>query len=555
MLTQKKNDIIMNLMAVTFIIVVCFLTKTRYTSPIYADEMGYLSNAALMRGLDWSDAVRNLPYYGYGVSVLYLPFFWLFSSTTLIYGGVKVLNTVLILISYFVIQKVLIYIFGEENTIQCRIVAVACCCSSYLLAARNFALTEVPLTAIYFVCGFFFIKYIETKKISWKVLLLITAIFMLMIHVRTIGSFAVTVFMVLCYEFKELEGKERIKKWLITIIIAIIGVALCFGIKSIFVSSGGAGSVSTINDISGQAGKISYLLSKEGILNFFISVGTKLWSFGIAYFLMPFVGIVYAAKSVFENKNRFLMMFYLLAFGAEFAINCAYLSYIDRTDMIFYTRYSEYAILPLFCIGLVQILNNQCKPVTIMGTFLFEVALTGTVVYAEKAYECYGYLAACIPDMMLWWEDDYINYKLAVGLVGIIVIGLYILIDCAQYIVLAEFLAIWILSCNASYADYEKTLSQDILYGCREVAEYIKEYEYEKVYVVGDTSWDGMHNSCWIQFFLPDTKVEIVDVSNVNSCKVYSGEVMVSSAKIYQDNNLEMNCVYETERFFLFEEN
>lgn len=553
MLLRKKNDLVKEFVGVLFIILMCFFTKTNYHSPIYADEMGYLSNAALMTGLDWSNAVQNLPYYGYGVAILYVPLFWLFDSVDLIYVGVKVINTLLLVGMYYVAKKTLVNIYGEENCVQCTIVASLCCCTSYLLTARNFALSEVPLAMLYFSSVLFFTKYMKTNKQIWKIMLLVIDTYMLMIHVRTIGCFAVTVFMLSCYDFKATEGGRRLKNWAITIVIAVIGIGLCFGIKEIFISIGGTGSVSTINDISGQSVKISYLFSKDGLLAFLISICSKLWSFGIAYFLLAFVGFIFALMYIFEDKNRFLMAFLVLAFGAEFAINCAYISYIDRTDMIFYTRYSEFAILPFFCMGLIEILNNKCKPATIISVLLLEVGLTGAVIYAENAYECSRYLAACIPAMMFWWEDSYINYKLALIIIILIAIGLYLLKDKSKYIVLVVILAIWIMSSSISYTEYEETLSVDVLYGCREAAQYVQDNGYEKVYVVGDATWDGMHNPCWIQYFLPTMEVEIIDVSEIDLCVLEEGEVILSSRKIYQDNNLDLSYVHETDRFYFVE--
>lgn len=553
MLDRKRKDWINDLISILFIMAVFFFTRTGYSSPIYADEMGYLSNAALMAGLDWSEAVKYLPYYGYGVSLLYVPLFWIFSNVDLVYIGVKVINLLSILVMYVFEKKILLCVFGEEKNVSSMLTAMVCCCTPYLLAGRNFALAEVPLATLYVLAIFFFVKYMDSKNSGYKVALLAIGIYMLMIHLRTIGSFAVIVFMVLCCDYKEEEKKKRLKKWCFTISIAIIGVLVCFWVKGIFVSSGGAGSSSNINDISGQGAKISYLLSRDGFLALCISAFNKLWTFGIAYFLIPFLGIVFAIKSILKNENRMLMLSMILAFGAEFAINCAYISWIDRTDMIFYTRYSEFAILPIFCLGLVEILNNKCKLVTVVGSILLELALTGSIIYARETYETSRHLAACIPDIMFWWKGEDIDYKVAFGVILIVISGLYLLRSEVKYAILGEILAVWMMSCNISYTDYETMMSSKILEGYREVCEYIQAGGYEKVYVVNDNTWEGQHNSCWIQYFLPNTKVKLVDPSAITEIEINERYILLIPEQLGWDDTLGLNCINETEGFYFVE--
>ena len=49
--------------------------KNIYTVWQIGDEAGYLMNAAFFSGHDWSGIYEVIPYYGYGYSLLLIPFF------------------------------------------------------------------------------------------------------------------------------------------------------------------------------------------------------------------------------------------------------------------------------------------------------------------------------------------------------------------------------------------------------------------------------------------------------------------------------------------------
>ena len=87
------------------------------------DEAGYLGNAAWMAGYDWSSTREVLPYFGYGYSLLLVPFFYLCDNGVMLIQAAVCINIVCILVSYLVQIKLMTQMINKCSVFLVAVIA------------------------------------------------------------------------------------------------------------------------------------------------------------------------------------------------------------------------------------------------------------------------------------------------------------------------------------------------------------------------------------------------------------------------------------------------
>lgn len=128
----KNNKYMWIAFLIAFLPRLLFLVKT-YPVSITGDEMFAIWPAAKLLGYDWSGVMQDYRYYGYGYTVLWVPFMALIKNPVILYrcmAGLMALCQALVApISYHLMKKY----FGMSDEKQTCLISVTC---SYLVAVR-----------------------------------------------------------------------------------------------------------------------------------------------------------------------------------------------------------------------------------------------------------------------------------------------------------------------------------------------------------------------------------------------------------------------------------
>lgn len=172
------------------------------------DEIGYLANAALLSGKDWSGITRISAYYSYGYSIVLVPLFLLIKNTSHLYKAIILLNVFFYVVSYYLSFITVKDLFKK---IDSRIIAFVCGIAS-LYAANiynvNYAWVEPLLYLVYCLLIYQLNQIYKTDKNRNIILFSFLLVFMYIIHQRTVGIVIVGCLCVICLYLNKTIDKK-----------------------------------------------------------------------------------------------------------------------------------------------------------------------------------------------------------------------------------------------------------------------------------------------------------------------------------------------------------
>lgn len=186
----KKNKYIWIAFLVALLPRLLFLVKT-YPLSITGDEMFAMFPAAKLLGYDWSGVMRDYRYYGYGYTVLLIPFMALIKNPVVLYRsmvGLMALCQALIAPISFHLMKRYLKVEGERLTC---LIAITC---SYLVAVRaTYTYPEFVYVLVVWLMIWVLLELItEDIQRQWKNKCVYTILlFMMMAYAYTVHSRAV----------------------------------------------------------------------------------------------------------------------------------------------------------------------------------------------------------------------------------------------------------------------------------------------------------------------------------------------------------------------------
>ena len=318
------------------------------------DEFGYWSYAASLAGYDWSDIVSLGSYYSYGYSLILFPVFLLCKNGVIAYRAALLVNFVLLIVSYFILQKM------EKSNLPFS-AAVAVFYPAWLFyAGTTFA--EIVLVTLYIVICSLLGKYLKTGKNRFMVLMVLAMLYMYFVHMRAIGILLSGIVTVAIYDIQ--NGRKKAKYLLALVLCAALVLVMGALVKKYWtdiVYDGVPGGLKNWNDYAGQIEKIAYIFTKDGWKDFIISISGKLLYLGLASFGIAYAGIGYAVSKVIRLKNDRANYFYLFVLLTTLAavMTCAvYTIHPGRVDTLAYGRYHEY-IMPVLMITGIRALREE----------------------------------------------------------------------------------------------------------------------------------------------------------------------------------------------------
>lgn len=490
------------------IVLIHAITWRSYLGPLFVDEIGYLTNAATIKGYDWSGVAKYIPYYGYGVALFIEPLMIIFKDPKVLYTSIRIAFLLLAVVIYFLSLRLINEIDGKHKIIH-NFVAVSVACSPILITYKNFVLSEVLIVFVYFLLLIIFAQYEKTDNWIYLLALLFLSFYLVMIHLRCIAVLIALIIVLLLKEIKQ----KNIYKILFILMYVCIGIIILIWLKGYFQDKTLLGTVSLGNSISDQKDKIRYLLSAMGDL--ILSSMVKLWTILVAYVGLPLLGAVFLLSKIRNKQFRYIYVLLLLTFVLSFAINCAYITFGNRLDSFFYIRYSEYTIVPLYAIGVIGICDSNFKEKwwILVIVIILQIAMYIVALEEKNGMEMTRCLSICMPEVYVWKTQKYINYILATKVVTLLllicnVIGnkkkeIYI---CALIILIQ---GMWCYSAKLALIDNEnENTLPEVLGGYSDEVSIIRNCNAEKIVIITDDSWNHNYSGAYIQFQLPKQKIE-----------------------------------------------
>lgn len=376
-----------------------------YGLTILPDEFGYWSYAAAMAGYDWSEIVSLNSYYSYGYSIVLLPVFMLFQDGLTAYRAAVVLNFVMLAGIGLMLQYLAGRLFSEVNPegiplggehLQHGCAVVAALYPPLLLYAKT-TMAETMLAFLFVLILVLLYQYLERGKPASLFWMLVALVYIHFVHMRavalivagTLAFFADRLFF--CeHQGKNRDGRKRLKYvTAVAVVIALFGMGIAVKEAVFNQVFDGNPEYFKVNDYRGQAGKLQYIMTLEGLKNLIISVAGKLLYLGTATFGTAFWGIWYAWKAVRkgkERKDRIFWLFVLMSAAGALLLNAIYTVHPGRVDALAYGRYHEYVFPILIAAGLYAMWHSHRLWRGMFLTAGIELCMLGLVLSSLHIY-------------------------------------------------------------------------------------------------------------------------------------------------------------------------
>lgn len=344
------------------IIVLANITTPFSYAAAGVDEMAYVAQAEFIAGINWSDVMATMTYHSFGCAVIPGLIIKGFGSTILAYRFILFHNSILVVICYFLICKIVSEIAPHLNKNLTATVSFFITLYSSNLGYSNSLNTECYVTLGYLVISCILINYIRRPDKKWLILLGVCSVYEMAVHQRTIGILMAVVIVLFSFLLKQ----KKVKDLLVFCIVLGICLFVFFLYKNY--SQGAIWQNSELgseNDFSSIVNSNMFeRLGKREFWTglFLLSIG-RIWYLGAASWGMILFGFGKMIKNIFEkDKNeteRFLNLFWMISFVLCWGI-ALYNSYIPaQIYHVILGRYMDALTAPFLIIGFLSFISNK----------------------------------------------------------------------------------------------------------------------------------------------------------------------------------------------------
>lgn len=412
---------------------------------IVDDQLGYWGIAAKIAGYDWSDMVSTTSYYGFGYPLLLVPLLKLGLEPDTIYHFSIILNAFLLILSYVFARISIRKIFDSMKTVLQSIICFLTIMYGNNIVQSNTAWTETLLYMLFWLSFYLVILIGENITPYRMAVLTCICMYMYAVHQRSLGVIMALGIILAIKIFGEHDIKKYIKI-IITIgcVVVILSVVLMY-IKHYLINnlwSSVDADVLSINDYSGQFGKIKGLIKAENLYGFFRSICGKIFYLLVATLFSGVLGFIYCTKQFWEGivqgnstkkDNRIVYIYCVLTVLAEMTLTAINMyREPSRIDVLVYGRYMEFVFGPLMMFGLAYLLQNNSIDKLIC---CFMLGLLLCTIIIEPIYENvkeFSFNNICATQLVQFFSDqekwgrEYLLYTIA--LLAIMLIALIYII-------------------------------------------------------------------------------------------------------------------------------
>ena len=337
------------------------------------DEFGYWGNAAYLAGLDWSDTVSKIRYYSYGYSLMLVPLFWIFDDPTHMYKAALFLNGIMSSISFLLCYDIAKKLKKDANIyILMGISFLISMYPSYIVYS-SVELCECLLVLICWLLTWLFAGLNEKSSTYKFVLIGFLSVYAYVVHQRALGILIASIIVVLL--MKHLN-KIKMKQFLMVVGPIVVLLIIHIYVKDYIQSQLWLnGKEISINDYSGQVGKLKQALTINGLLKICKGFIGQIFYLGAASYLVFYFGLfeliqktgkktiaLVKRKTSFESGRNDLFFVYAFLFIAlllTMAISVVFMMNPILIDQIIYGRYNEMILGPILLIGFVRLMNKK----------------------------------------------------------------------------------------------------------------------------------------------------------------------------------------------------
>lgn len=327
----------------------CFLSTLVQISG--ADEFGTIAGASYFAGLDWSDVVSHVSYYGFGYSMFMAPVFWITDNPVVIFQFMIAFNTICLGISGIIAYNIIKGIFRVENEAYAALAAFAGAMYFGSVLNANAVYNESMLVLIGWIMVYILLKMQERRDENKSTLMLtvvlsIVMVYSLLVHTRALYLWGAAVIFMLTYLV--------VKRKLLANPIVIGGICAAGYLLSKFViekvqaalwlvGEDKSGLNNSVESLGGYFGNIHYLFTVNGLKGFIytifgqiygmITISGGLYAIFIAIILFVICKVLYRLikrESIYINEKLLTLGMFIISFlGAALILTALGIS--DRT--------------------------------------------------------------------------------------------------------------------------------------------------------------------------------------------------------------------------------
>lgn len=335
---------------------------------ILPDEFGYWTHAARMAGMDWTRVVSTHSWYSFGYGLLIFPFMELAADPVMLYRCMVGVNILLMGAAALFLYGTLAKIFDGTDR---RLPAIVSGGAMLYVSCATYAQTtmaESLLVFLYVLLAWGMLRWFMDPAMGNGILVVLTAGYMYMVHMRTIGIVLATLISMAAAEVFRKKASGRWRRAVCLLSAVCILILLTGVVKEMLVGMVASESYSSMvqhNSYSGQWGKVMRLFSLDGMWRFLAGLAGKLFylgcaSFGLYYWGMFFLvrraaGLLAAWVGHGDVRSLFFLWI-LLSHGAALLISGISTLGSGRLDGILYGRYHENTVPLIIAFGMAELL-------------------------------------------------------------------------------------------------------------------------------------------------------------------------------------------------------
>lgn len=455
-----------------------------------ADEFGTIAGASYFAGLDWSNVVSHISYYGFGYSVLMAPIFLITDNPVVIFQCMIGLNTFCLAVTGIIAFNIMNDIFKIENKAFSVITAFASALYFGAAMNANAVYNESMITLLGWIVIYILLKMQQRKDeekstLALTFVLAFVLVYSLLVHTRGLYLCGAAVIFILTYLVMK---RKLLANPIVLVAIGVPGYLatkklIVYVQKALWMSGGNQSDLNnSVESLGGYFGNVTYLFTKNGLLGFIrtiygqifgmITVSGGLFAIVIALILCGTCAVIYCffkkKDTGIDSKLITMGMFIFSFLGATIGLTALGISDVtsalvakgECSKWYLYVRYWGMigGIMTLF--GLVaayKLAQRKAKVIatTIVGTLvvtgLFMWKLSGGFATAKciisSVYLNYA-------SMGFIGKEDYMTRKVFAVMAVFAIVCLVILLACMwkkKYVVMA------VLVCALSLYNYAYT--------------------------------------------------------------------------------------------------
>lgn len=566
-----QKEVIFHIVFIVIIVCVCCSKIKELNYPyVLNDEFGYWGNAASFAGYDWKSLIAETPYYAWGYSIWLIPCISLLPTFALRYKAAILLNVSFLVISYILCSITGKKIFPKNNKLIIDLVSLVVILYPSNIIYSQFTWTESLLYLLMWIATYLVVSL--EKEFSYKkfIFLVITLLYMYIVHSRTIG---ITIAGLICLLLILIKHKKKTRYFVLALAIFILGYCFNNTIKGYQITEfWGNSSNADLNNVSINQqtfqqyasmiiGKFNSLLGSLGGKLIYLLVGTGLaFSIGVIKILQELINNV-KEKKWFE-RDLIYKLWCLLSIIFMWGIcSLQMLNWIERKDIIVYSRYMENALGPILFLCIMYLIT--CKKIARWSSVIsIVVIMVGIRSVYWRISEANGrFNTVCSPIFGVFYEDrnyniaemfEYIFLMCCIAL-GIIIICSFIKNTNITAIIIITTFGVSFLSLANKGNDFVSRGRSETDMGIVTIAEEIMtNYNQRDIYYVKDKDLDVYSfYAKYLQFMIPEKTVNVIDKEELDNFNINDKSILVvNAASDVKMDNFSME--YETKMLQLF---